>query len=45
VIFGHHMGEDAVLAALAGGGTTAAAGVALVVRFKLAGLARWLRRR
>jgi hypothetical protein len=45
VIFGHHMGEEAVLAALAGGGTTAAAGAALGVRYKFAGLVRWLRRR
>jgi hypothetical protein len=45
VILGHHAGEEAVFAALAGGGTTAAAGLVLVARVKLAGLARWLRRR
>jgi hypothetical protein len=45
VILLNHMGEDALLAALAGGGASAVGGVVLVVRLKLDGLRRRLRPR
>jgi hypothetical protein len=45
VIFAHHMGEQALLGALAAGGTTAATGIVLFGRAKLDTLVRWLRRR
>jgi hypothetical protein len=45
MIVGHHAGEELLLAALAGGGTSLVAGLAVVVRVKLAGILRWLLRR
>jgi hypothetical protein len=45
VIFAHHMGEQALLGALAAGGTTAATGLALFGRAKLDAVLRWLRRK
>jgi hypothetical protein len=45
MIFAHHMGEQALLGALAAGGTTAATGIVLFGRAKLDTLVRWLRRR
>ena len=45
MIFGHHMGEQALLGALAAGGTTVATGLVLFGRVKLDSVLRWLRRR
>jgi hypothetical protein len=45
VIFAHHAGEEAVLAALAAGGTSVVSGLALLGRAKLDTIVRWLRRR
>jgi hypothetical protein len=44
VILAHHGGEQLVLAALAGGGTSVAAGLAVVARTKLTKIVRWLHR-
>ncbi len=45
MIFAHHMGEQALLGALAAGGTTIATGLVLFGRAKLDAALRWLRRR
>jgi hypothetical protein len=45
VIIAHHMGEGALLGALAAGGTTAATGLLLIGRAQLDSVMRWLRRK
>jgi hypothetical protein len=45
VILAHHMGEQVLLASLAAGGTTAAAGMLVIGRAKLDEVLRWLRRK
>jgi hypothetical protein len=45
VILAHHMGEGALLGALAAGGTTAATGLLIIGRARLDSVLRWLRRK
>ena len=45
MIVAHHMGEGALLGALAAGGTTAATGLLIIGRARLDSVLRWLRRR
>jgi hypothetical protein len=46
VIVAHHgLGEEVILASLAGGGATAAAGLVVYSRAKLDSVVRWLLRR
>jgi hypothetical protein len=45
VILGHHAGEQVVLGALAGGGTTLVTGLVVFGRARLATILRWLRGR
>ncbi len=45
MIQAHHMGEGALLGALAAGGTTAATSLLLIGRARLDSVLRWLRRR
>jgi len=45
VIVAHHGGEQLVLLALAAGGPSVAAGLAVVARARLTMIVQWLRRR
>ena len=45
MIVAHHMGEGALLGALAAGGTTAATSLLLIGRARLDSVLRWLRRK